>query len=83
MRLAGLHFFLLDYWLKINNIVLLQAIRSDTKADIERRLDTMTEQLVDEVRRITNANKEFAAIFTNGDVPQNRRYNCCVFVPRY
>lgn len=35
----------------------------------------MTEQLVDEIRRITNGNKEFAALFQNGETPQVKRYD--------
>lgn len=51
----------------------LQAIRTEAKADIEKRLDSMTDQLVDEVRKISNRNKEFETLFHNGDAPSVKR----------
>lgn len=52
----------------------MQAIRTEAKADIEKRLDFMTEQLVDEVKRITSVNKDFETLFRNGDTPKIRRW---------
>lgn len=55
------------------SILYLQAIREETKADIEKRLYVMTDQLIEDFKRISGANKEFATIFQNGNEPKVKR----------
>lgn len=73
IRLQFLRLINNTYFLCLSSSPCGQAIRSEAKADIEKRLDSMTEQLVDELRRITNSNKEFANLFRDEERTPNAR----------